>query len=579
MPLFLKNIAPELDIFGNRQLFNFNKDPSSGESDSALTLINWFTPISNVNANSTFEFLTPTMKGFRFNHSLSTTGTFGNFNFEKYDRFGLATPLWGYDEQTDSVSFFKSVSLSGLSITGNLSLNSNKITNLANGTANSDGVNLGQLNSLITALGFSALNTNGFLTRTAANTYASRNIAVGTGLGIVNGDGVAGNPTLSLSTQLQNLHNLNSLGFVSLSSAGTGSSSFVNRSLTAGTGVSISNGSGASGNPTIAVSNIPINTLSGYPSDSSLFLNGLGLWTNLLTTSSSTYGFTLNNTNSASTATSFYIQNNGVGAAEFGFNNSTNEAYVWSSGTATIKFGTNGTTRARILNSGTFDLLTNDLITTGNINAQTGTLKGNNLAVYNSGSMVVLNTLAMNSNYITGLANPLNGQDAATKQYVDNSSGGTAQSILHGYVNTGYTDVVAVGDHFKFNGIAYVRGTNITLDTSSSYNTSTNTSSIGRITLAAGKTYKLTASLNNVVSANYNATRWHNSDNGTALGLTCGAPSPISTTDRVGSAGTVAYITTSVSTRVELRITWNSFTQIKGTEDSIGPAWFTVEEV
>jgi len=37
----------------------------------------------------------------------------------------------------------------------------------------------------------------------------------------------------------------------------------------------------------------------------------------------------------------------------------------------------------------------------------------------------------MNSNYITGLANPLNSQDAATKQYVDNSSGGSTQSILH----------------------------------------------------------------------------------------------------------------------------------------------------
>jgi hypothetical protein len=287
----------------------------------------------------------------------------------------------------------------------------------------------------------------------------------------------------------------------------------------------------------------------------------------------------MNNTNSAATATSLLIQNNGINSVDLGFNNSTNEAYIWAYGAANLKFGTANTKRMQILNNGTLDLLTNDLITTGNINAQTGTLKANNLAAFNSGSMLVLSPLAMNNNAITGLPNPVNSQDAATKSYADSVGAGTNKSILHGYVNTGYSDVVAVGDHFKFNGVSFVRGSNISLDTSSTYNTSTNTSSIGRITLVAGKTYKLTASLNNVVSANYNATRWYNSDSGIALGLTSGAASPISTTDRVPSAGTVAYITTSVSTRVELRITWNSFTQIKGSEDSIGQAWFTVEEI
>lgn len=334
MPLFLKNIAPELDIFGNRQLFNFNKDSSSGERDSALSLINWFTPILNVNANSTFEFLTPAMKGFRFNHSLSTTGTFGNFSFEKYDRFGLATPLWGYDEQIDNLNFLKNL-----------------------------------------------------------------------------------------------------------------------------------------------------------------------------------------------------------------------------------------------------DLLTNDLRTTGTINAQTGTLKGNNLAAHNSSSIGVLNTLAMNSNHITGLANPINTQDAATKQYVDNSSGGAPQSILHGYNISTYNTNIYVGDHIKFDGVVFVRGSNVSLDTSSSYTTSTNVASVGRITLAAGKTYKLTGSINNVVSANYNAMRWYNSDTGATLGVQSGMSSPISTINRVPSAGFVAYITTSVSTRVELRITWNALSSVNGTADAIGPTWFTVEEV
>ena len=323
--------------------------------------------------------------------------------------------------------------------------------------------------------------------------------------------------------------------------------------------------------------------ITGYPSNSSLFLNGLGSWvapafSNLITTSATSYAITLNNTNASATATSFFVQNNGNSAADFGFNTSTNEAYVWAYGTASLKFGTANTKRMQLLNNGTLDLLTNDLITTGSINAQTGTLKGNNLATYNAGTISVLNSLVMGNNSITGLANPINNQDAATKFYVDNSSAGP-KSILHGYNAATYSVNVGVGDHIKFDNFAFARGTNITLDTSSSYNTSTNTASIGRITLAAGKTYKLTGSINNVVSPSYNATRWYNSDTGAVLGLISGSSPPISTTDRSPSAETIAYVVVSSTTRVELRITWNAFTQVNGTGDAIGTAWFTAEEV
>ena len=134
-------------------------------------------------------------------------------------------------------------------------------------------------------------------------------------------------------------------------------------------------------NATIAPSQI-IN----YPSSSSLFLNGAGAWTapsfsNLITTSSSSYEITINNTNPNSTDTGLLIQNNGFNAVNFGFNNSTKEAYVWAYGSnALLKFGTNATTRMQLLNNGTLDLLTNS---------------------------------------ITGLANPVNPTDAVNKEYVD----------------------------------------------------------------------------------------------------------------------------------------------------------------
>lgn len=372
MPLFLKNIAPELDIFGNRQIFNFNKDPAGGESDSALTLINWFTPISNVNANSTFEFLTPTLKGFRFNHSLSTTGTFGNFNFEKYDRFGLATPLWGYNEITDSFTFFKNVSLS---ITGDLNLNSNKITNLGVGVLSTDAANKGQMDTADAA------------TLTSAQTYT---------------------------------------------------------------------------------------------------------------------------------------------------NNKT-----WTASQIT------------------------------NFDTQVRTSRLDQMALPTS-------SLNLNNQKIVNQLDPTNAQDSATMAFV---LAAVNKSILHGYNAATYSTNVAVGDHIKFDSSVFTRGTAITLDTSSTYSNATNTASVGRITLAAGKTYKLTGSINNIVSANYNGMRWYNSDTGATLGVISGMSSPDAAINRVPSAGFVAYITTSVSTRVELRIIWNALSSVNGTADGIGPAWFIVEEV
>jgi len=203
----------------------------------------------------------------------------------------------------------------------------------------------------------------------------------------------------------------------------------------------------------------------------------------------------------------------------------------------------------------------------------------------------------MQNNNIINLPNGSNPNDAVNKSQLDaktvTSSQVTgfndgvmniisARSILYGYNAATYSTNVAVNDHIKFDSSVFVRGSNISLDTSTAYNTSTNTASLGRITLTAGKTYKLTGSINNAISSgngDYNAIRWYNSDNGAALGLISGAAPPNSTINRVPSAGTIAYITTSVSTRVELRITWNVLSRVNGAGDSVGPAWFTAEEV
>lgn len=184
----------------------------------------------------------------------------------------------------------------------------------------------------------------------------------------------------------------------------------------------------------VDTSTIAPSRIIGYPSSSSLFLNGAGAWTapsfsNLITTNSLSYELTINNTNASSTDTGLSVQNNGNNAVEFGFNNSTNEAYVWAYGASSLKFGTAATMRARFLNNGTFDLLTNSLTTTGNINA---------------GTINVLNSLAMGNNSITGLANPVNPTDGANKQYVDSaiSSSSSLVSLSGAISGSGQTGTV-----------------------------------------------------------------------------------------------------------------------------------------
>lgn len=208
----------------------------------------------------------------------------------------------------------------------------------------------------------------------------------------------AGSVNMTLGAELEALSAFAQTGLI----ARTGVGSYVGRTLTAGTGINITNANGVAGNPLIALDIIPINKLAGYPNDAALFLNGSGIWSNPLftDTNATTYRWQLNNTNLISHATGIIIQKNAVDMIEFGFNNSTNEAYVWAVDTASLKFGTAATKRMEILNNGYINAFSKFIFLENSkqiyIRASSSYLDLRNANVRNSKASAILETNAYN---------------------------------------------------------------------------------------------------------------------------------------------------------------------------------------
>jgi hypothetical protein len=105
----------------------------------------------------------------------------------------------------------------------------------------------------LTAL--AALATAGIIARTGAGTVATRTVtAPAAGITVTNGDGVAGNPTLALANDLAALEGLSTTGLI----VRTADGAMTTRALTNGTSISITNGDGVAGAPTINVTGLAI---------------------------------------------------------------------------------------------------------------------------------------------------------------------------------------------------------------------------------------------------------------------------------------------------------------------------------
>jgi hypothetical protein len=126
-----------------------------------------------------------------------------------------------------------------------------------NGLSITDGGAQGLFNITTTGALLSLVNSGtGFQVKTSSTAITSRSVATsGAGVTVANGSGVAGDPTISLTGQVLNLANLSANGLLTITTAGALSATAITNVANQ---TSVTNGDGIAGAPTVGLASNPI---------------------------------------------------------------------------------------------------------------------------------------------------------------------------------------------------------------------------------------------------------------------------------------------------------------------------------
>src|SRR5690349_17067597 len=129
-------LITDLPVWGKYQRFLFNQN----HSFVRFGPYSQFVPTSKLDSNINIDTRNYNYSGFRWNHNTKVTDTngFGSFKFQCFVGENLGTDIFGYD----GINF---------SIYTPIDVHNNRIQNLLDGTADTDAVNLRQLNAAISS--------------------------------------------------------------------------------------------------------------------------------------------------------------------------------------------------------------------------------------------------------------------------------------------------------------------------------------------------------------------------------------------------------------------------------------------
>ena len=153
-----------------------------------------------------------------------------------------------------------------LTVTQTPQLANSRYVGATNGLSITDGGAQGLFNITTTGALLSLVNSGtGFQVKTSSTAITGRSIAVsGVGLSIADGSGVSGDPTITLAGQVLNLANLSANGLMVITTAGALSATSI---LNVVDQTAVFNADGTAGNPTIGLASNPI-----IPGTGSIFI-------------------------------------------------------------------------------------------------------------------------------------------------------------------------------------------------------------------------------------------------------------------------------------------------------------------